>query len=56
LHAGGGAADVEPGEPGGEGVQEQVAASPVGVPGADDVPFVLAAGQQVGEGELIDGG
>lgn len=34
LHAGG-TADLEPGEPAGEGVQEQVAAPPVCVPGPE---------------------
>jgi hypothetical protein len=55
LHAGGGTADPEPGEPGGEGVQQQVAPTPVDVPGPDDVPFVFAGGQQAGQRELVDG-
>jgi hypothetical protein len=40
----------------GQGVQEQVAAAPVGVAGSHHVPFVLAAGDQVSQGELADDG
>ena len=36
--------------------RSKVAASLVGVPGPDDVPFVLAGRQQAGERELVDGG
>jgi hypothetical protein len=35
-------------------VQEQVAAAPVGVAGSHHMPFVLAAGDQMSQGELVE--
>lgn len=54
LHPGGDAAGTQAGQQLSQGLQEQVAAAPVGAPGRDDVPFVGAAGEEVGQGELAD--
>src|SRR5262249_28264292 len=56
VKAGRGAADARLGQRGGERIDQRVAAAAVGPGAAADVPVVGAAGDEVGEGVLFEGG